>query len=113
MPPWSSDTARWCPAFVGVSWAILPIPATRSREQYCHRTGHNIGQEAHGNGAHMDGLEAREDRRVIRRTCFSIEPGTYLPDFGARSEVDIYIDKDGAVHVTGGEPQTEVHKIVV
>ena len=61
----------------------------------------------------MDGLETREDRRVIRRTCFSIEPGTYLPDFGARSEVDIYIDKDGAVHVTGGEPQTEVHKIVV
>ena len=40
----------------------------RSREQDSHRTGNNIGQEAHGNGAHMDGLEAREDRRVIRRT---------------------------------------------
>ena len=82
-------------------------------EQFTHRTGHNIGQEVHGNGAHMDGLETREDRRVIRRTCFSIEPGVYLPEFGVRTEVDIYIDKDGAVHVTGGEPQTEVHKIIV
>jgi Xaa-Pro aminopeptidase len=82
-------------------------------EQFTHRTGHNIGQETHGNGAHMDGLETREDRRVIRRTCFSIEPGIYLPAFGVRSEVNIYIDKDGKVHVTGGEPQTEVHKIIV
>ncbi len=82
-------------------------------DQYTHRTGHNIGQEVHGNGAHIDGLETREDRRIIRRTCFSIEPGIYLPEFGVRSEVDVYIDKDGKVHVTGGEPQTEVFKIVV
>ena len=40
----------------------------------------------------MDGLETREDRRVIRRTCFSIEPGIYLPEFGVRSEVNVYID---------------------
>ncbi|MDY3551744.1 M24 family metallopeptidase [Gemmata sp. JC717] len=80
---------------------------------YTHRTGHNIGQEVHGNGAHIDGLETREDRRIIPRTCFSIEPGIYLPDFGVRSEVDVYIDAQGQVHVTGGEPQTEVHRIVV
>ncbi|MBN9520917.1 M24 family metallopeptidase [bacterium] len=82
-------------------------------DQFTHRTGHNIGQEVHGNGAHMDGLETREDRRVIRRTCFSIEPGVYLPEFGVRSEVNVYIDAAGAVHVTGGEPQTAVHTIVV
>jgi Xaa-Pro aminopeptidase len=82
-------------------------------DQYTHRTGHNIGQEVHGNGAHIDGLETREDRHIIRRTCFSIEPGIYLPEFGVRSEVDVYIDKDGKVHVTGGEPQTEVHAITV
>jgi Xaa-Pro dipeptidase len=82
-------------------------------EQFTHRTGHNIGQEVHGNGAHIDGLETREDRRIIRRTCFSIEPGIYLSDFGVRSEVDVYIDKSGAVHVTGGEPQTEVQAIKV
>jgi Xaa-Pro aminopeptidase len=81
-------------------------------EQFTHRTGHNIGQETHGNGAHIDGLETREDRRIIRRTCFSIEPGIYLPEFGVRSEVNVYIDKDGRVHVTGGEPQTEVHRII-
>ncbi len=82
-------------------------------EFFTHRTGHNIGQEVHGNGAHIDGLETRDDRRIIRRTCFSIEPGIYLPEFGVRSEVDVYIDAAGGVHVTGGEPQTEVHRIVV
>jgi Xaa-Pro aminopeptidase len=82
-------------------------------DQFTHRTGHNIGQEVHGNGAHMDGLETREDRRVIRHTCFSIEPGIYLPEFGVRSEVDVYVDAAGAVHVTGGEPQAAVHTIRV
>ncbi len=75
---------------------------------FCHRTGHSIGQEVHGNGANMDGLETREDRRVLRRTCFSIEPGIYLPEFGVRSEVDVFVDGQGQVHVTGGDPQTEV-----
>jgi Xaa-Pro dipeptidase len=77
-------------------------------EAFCHRTGHSIGQEVHGNGANMDGLETREDRKVLRRTCFSVEPGIYLPDFGVRSEVDVFVDATGKVHVTGGEPQTEV-----
>ena len=82
-------------------------------DNFTHRTGHNIGQEVHGNGAHIDGLETRDDRRIIPRTCFSIEPGIYLPEFGVRSEVDVYIDASGKVHVTGGDPQTEVHKIIV
>jgi Xaa-Pro aminopeptidase len=82
-------------------------------DNFTHRTGHNIGQEVHGNGAHIDGLETRDERRIIPRTCFSIEPGIYLPEFGVRSEVDIYIDGAGKVHVTGGEPQKEVHRISV
>lgn len=82
-------------------------------DYFTHRTGHNIGQEVHGNGAHIDGLETRDDRRIIRRTCFSIEPGIYLPEFGIRSEVDVYIDAHGTVHVTGGEPQREIHRIRV
>ncbi len=82
-------------------------------EYFFHRTGHSIGQETHGNGANMDNLETREERRVMRRTCFSIEPGIYLPEFGVRSEVDVFVDKDGKVHVTGGEPQTEVQRIIV
>jgi Xaa-Pro dipeptidase len=76
---------------------------------FTHRTGHNIGQEVHGNGAHIDGFETREERRLIPRTAFSIEPGIYLPHFGVRSEVNVYIDGAGNVHITGGEPQQEVH----
>lgn len=75
-------------------------------EYFCHRTGHSIGQEVHGNGANIDSLETREDRRIIPRTCFSVEPGIYLPEFGIRSEVDVFVDADGVVHVTGGDPQT-------
>ena len=70
--------------------------------QFVHRTGHNIGQEVHGNGANMDNLETREERLVMRRTCFSVEPGIYRDDFGIRSEVDVFIDAHGKVHVTGG-----------
>jgi Xaa-Pro dipeptidase len=77
-----------------------------------HRTGHSIGQETHGNGANIDNLETRDERRILPRTCFSIEPGIYLPEFGVRSEVDVYIDADGGVHVTGGKIQTEVVPIL-
>jgi Xaa-Pro dipeptidase len=49
---------------------------------FVHRTGHNIGQEVHGAGANMDSLETRDIRRIIPRTCFSVEPGIYLPEFG-------------------------------
>jgi Xaa-Pro aminopeptidase len=79
---------------------------------FCHRTGHSIGQETHGNGANMDNLETHETRRVLPRTCFSIEPGIYLPEFGVRSEVNVFIDAGGQVHVTGGEPQRAIVSIV-
>jgi Xaa-Pro dipeptidase len=77
-------------------------------QYFCHRTGHSIGQETHGNGANMDGLETKEERRVLPRSCFSVEPGIYLPEFGVRSEVNVFVDAKGEVHVTGGKPQTEV-----
>ncbi len=67
-----------------------------------HRTGHNIGQETHGNGAHIDNLETRENRMLIPRTLFSIEPGIYQEEFGVRSEVDVYISPDREIVVTGG-----------
>jgi len=60
----------------------------------------------------MDNLETREERRVLPRTCFSIEPGIYLPDFGVRSEVDVFVDAGSVVHVTGGELQREVVRIL-
>jgi len=79
---------------------------------FTHRTGHNIGQDDHGNGAHLDNLETRDERLIIPRTCFSIEPGIYLPEFGVRTEIDVFIDAGGGVHVTGGEPQTCVLPIL-
>ena len=77
-------------------------------DYFVHRTGHSIGQETHGNGANIDNLETQDQRKIMRRTCFSIEPGIYLPEFGVRSEVNVYIDGAGKVHVTGGALQTEV-----
>lgn len=67
---------------------------------FVHRTGHSIGQEVHGNGANMDNFETHDDRRLIPCTCFSIEPGIYLPEFGVRTEVDVYVDEHEA-RVTG------------
>lgn len=73
---------------------------------FVHRTGHNIGQEVHGNGANIDGLETRDDRKIMARTCFSVEPGIYLPEFGIRSEVNVYVGEREA-QVTGAV-QTEI-----
>lgn len=67
---------------------------------FTHRTGHSIGQDVHGNGANMDGMETRDNRRIVPHTCFSVEPGIYLPEFGVRSEVNMYIG-DGKAEVTG------------
>ena len=80
-------------------------------EAFYHRTGHNIGQETHGNGAYIDNLETQEDRLIMKQTCFSIEPGIYLDEFGVRSEIDVFVDSEGDVHVTGGI-QTEVLPIL-
>ena len=67
---------------------------------FFHRTGHNIGETIHGNGANMDDLETHDVRRLIPRTCTSIEPGIYLSEFGIRSELNVYIDERSA-RVTG------------
>ena len=80
-------------------------------EYFIHRTGHNIGQVTHGNGAHMDNLETKEERLVMPMTCFSIEPGVYQDAFGIRSEINVFIDADSQVHVTGGI-QKEVRAIL-
>ena len=79
---------------------------------FAHRTGHSIGEEVHGNGANMDNLETHDERRLVPRTCFSIEPGIYLPEFGIRSEINVYIDEDAEPHITGGPVQTEILPIL-
>jgi len=76
-------------------------------EYFVHRTGHSIGTEVHGTGANMDNLETHDERRVIPGTCFSIEPGIYLPGFGIRSEVNMYAGEREAM-VTGEIQQQPV-----
>jgi Xaa-Pro dipeptidase len=71
---------------------------------FFHRTGHSIGESVHGNGVNMDGMETRDVRHLIPRTCNSIEPGIYLPEFGIRSEVNVYIGEREA-RVTGAVQQ--------
>ena len=73
-------------------------------EFFFHRTGHSIGKEVHGTGANMDNLESHDERRIIARTCFSIEPGVYLQHFGIRSEVNVYVG-EGFARVTGEEQE--------
>jgi Xaa-Pro aminopeptidase len=80
-------------------------------EYFVHRTGHNIGEEDHGNGANMDSLETKDERLLIPHTCFSIEPGIYLNDFGIRSEVNVYLN-DSDVIVTGDPIQREIVKLL-
>ena len=67
---------------------------------FIHRTGHNIGTTVHGNGVNMDGLETHDSRHLIAGTCNSVEPGIYMPEFGMRSEVNVYVG-DGEARLTG------------
>jgi Xaa-Pro aminopeptidase len=78
-------------------------------EFFTHRTGHSITQELHGAGAHLDNLETHDERLLLPHTCFSVEPGIYLPEFGVRSEVDM-LTAPGKAWVTG-EIQTELVRI--
>jgi Xaa-Pro aminopeptidase len=82
------------------------IKAQGFGDSFVHRTGHSIGEEVHGAGANMDNLETHDERRIIPWTCFSIEPGIYLSDFGIRSEVNVFVGEKEA-HVTG-EVQQEL-----
>jgi len=78
-------------------------------EFFVHRTGHSIGEDVHGNGANMDNLETHDERRIVPWTCFSIEPGVYLPEFGVRSEVNVFVGEKEA-RVTG-EVQRELVRL--
>jgi len=76
------------------------IRAAGFGEFFTHRTGHNIAQELHGAGAHLDNLETHDERLILPLTCFSVEPGIYLPEFGVRSEVNM-LTAPGKAWVTG------------
>ena len=72
-------------------------------EYFTHRTGHNIGEEVHGNGVNIDNLETKDERTIIPGTCFSIEPGIYMAHekLGFRTEIDAFVTDEGSVVVAG------------
>ena len=57
-----------------------------------HRTGHSLspGPKVHGLGMNLDNMETRDTRAMLPGIGFTIEPGAYLPDFGVRSEIDVF-----------------------
>ncbi|HUM04401.1 MAG TPA: M24 family metallopeptidase [Terriglobales bacterium] len=76
------------------------IEAAGYSQYFNNRTGHSIGTEVHGNGANMDNFEVRDEREVIANSCFSIEPGIYLPEFGLRSEINMLV-RERSAEITG------------
>ena len=73
------------------------IEAAGYGEHFLHRTGHSIGREVHGTGANLDSLETDDHRMLLENTCFSVEPGIYLPGrFGVRLELDMTIENGRA-----------------
>src|SRR5262249_684905 len=73
-------------------------------DKFVHRTGPSTGAEVHGTGANMDNLQTHDERRILPGSLFSIEPGIYLPEFGVRSEINMYVTTGKAV-VTGAVQQ--------
>lgn len=87
------------------------IRRTGFGDYFTHRTGHNIATDLHGSGAHLDNLETHDERLILPNTCFSVEPGVYLPpgyaahpQFGVRSEVNM-MTAPGKAWVTGPRQQ--------
>jgi hypothetical protein len=74
---------------------------------FCHRTGHNIFLSVHGPGANLDNFETRDTRRLTVNSCYSVEPGIYIPDtYGVRVECNVLIDSPKTTIVSGKAPNT-------
>ncbi len=79
---------------------------------FLHRTGHSIDTEVHGGGTHLDSYESIDERHLMPSTCFSIEPGIYLPrEMGIRLETNALITPDLKLEVTGGR-QRALHTLL-
>lgn len=59
-----------------------------------HRTGHSLspGPKVHGLGVNIDNLETHDTRELLPGLGFTVEPGVYLPEFGVRSEINVFVD---------------------
>ena len=64
-------------------------------DYFSHRLGHSLGREVHGNAVNLDDWETHDTRPLLPGLAVTVEPGVYLPEFGVRSEIDVYFDEDG------------------
>ncbi|MDP6581663.1 MAG: M24 family metallopeptidase, partial [Vicinamibacterales bacterium] len=85
------------------------IAAAGLGDHFIHRTGHSLGEEVHGNGAHLDDFETHDERRLLPGTGVTVEPGVYFEDFGLRTEINLHIGQESAT-VTG-PLQTEIRTL--
>ncbi|MDR3516478.1 MAG: M24 family metallopeptidase [Azospirillaceae bacterium] len=78
------------------------ISAAGYGDAFQHRTGHSMGPgwRLHALGVNIDNLETHDTRRILPRTGFSIEPGIYLPEFGVRLEINVFVDPVAGPSVT-------------
>lgn len=78
------------------------IAAAGHGDAFHHRTGHSMGpgKRLHALGVNLDNLETHDTRRILPRTGFSIEPGVYLPEFGVRLEINVFVHPDDGPTVT-------------
>ena len=76
-------------------------------EYFVHRTGHNIAVDVspHGPGVNIDNYESHDTREIIDGVTFSLEPGVYAPDFGMRSETNVYIKDRQPIYVAGHQEE--------
>ncbi len=85
------------------------IEAAGYGEYFNHRLGHSLGREVHSNAVNLDSWETFDTRQLIPGIAVTIEPGIYIPEFGVRSEIDVFISEDGPRVTT--EMQREVFLI--
>ena len=69
-------------------------------DYFTHRLGHSIGRDVHADAVNLDGFETEDTRSIVPGICFSIEPGIYLPEFGVRSEIDVFMSEEGPTAIT-------------
>ena len=71
------------------------ISAAGYGDYFNHRLGHSLGREVHSNAVNLDSWETHDTRQLIPGIAVTIEPGIYIPEFGVRSEIDVFISEDG------------------
>src|SRR5690606_30071502 len=100
---------RWPSGGEAIASDIAVLVEAGFRGALTHGTGHSLGvKSAHGLAAHLDGFETKDQRSLRPGLGFTIEPGVYLPEFGVRSEINVYIDADGPRATTDLQASLEV-----